>query len=249
MYHDIDDVGDDGCTVSIGSFRRQLELIKENGYTPISLQQLLDYVETGADLPESPVVITFDDGYYSNYQYALPVLEEYQYPAAIFVIGTSFGHMQYYKDTEYTLTPHFGASEAAEMLDSGLITLQSHTYDMHQWAPYETGDTVRENMLKLDSDSESSYISAVTEDLAAERALLKDAGVGSIFAAAYPSGLHETLTEATLAENGIKITFTVDNTRENVVVKGLSQSLYGLGRLNMNETLSDESLLNYLAGK
>ena len=66
--------------------------------------------------------------------------------ATIFSIGVSFGK-DHYKDTDYAMTPHFGAAEAAEMAGSGLISIQSHTYDMHQWPPYEDGSAaVRENM-------------------------------------------------------------------------------------------------------
>ena len=52
------------------------------------------------------------------------------------------GHLH---DTDHAMTPHFGAAEMQEMVDSGLISIQSHTYDMHQWLPFEDGnDRVRE---------------------------------------------------------------------------------------------------------
>ena len=75
--------------------------------------------------------------------------------ATIFVIGCSVGHDRYYKDTQYELTPHFGQAEISEMLESGLISIESHTYDMHQWAPFETGEKpIRPNILPLDGESE-----------------------------------------------------------------------------------------------
>ncbi len=52
--------------------------------------------------------------------------------ATIFAIGVSIGK-DTYKDTDHAMTPHFGAAEMQEMVDSGLISIQSHTYDMHQW--------------------------------------------------------------------------------------------------------------------
>ena len=61
-----------------------------------------------------------------------------------FAIGVSIGKNTY-KDTDHAMTPHFGAAEMQEMVDSGLISIQSHTYDMHQWPPFEDGnDRVRE---------------------------------------------------------------------------------------------------------
>ena len=110
-----------------------MHLLKEQGYTPISFDELIAFVEQGTPLPEKPVMITFDDGYASNAVYAYPVLRELGFHASIFAIGCSIGHDRYYKDTQYSLTPHFGQDEITEMLRSGLISIGSHTYDMHQW--------------------------------------------------------------------------------------------------------------------
>ena len=74
MYHHLDEQGDGNATVSAEGFRRQMELLKTEGYTPISLQQLADFSQ-GGKLPEKPVLITFDDGYTSNYMLAYPILQ------------------------------------------------------------------------------------------------------------------------------------------------------------------------------
>ena len=56
------------------------------------------------------------------------------------------------------MTPHFGAAEMQEMVDSGLISIQSHTYDMHQWPPFEDGnDRVRETLAQLPGESDADY--------------------------------------------------------------------------------------------
>lgn len=95
-------------------------------------------MEKGEALPEKPVVITFDDGYQSNYEYAYPILKKYGMKATIFVIGSSVGKDEY-KDTGLPMLPHFGVSEAREMENSGLISIQSHTYDLHQNGECEKG--------------------------------------------------------------------------------------------------------------
>ena len=116
-------------------------------------------------LPEKPIVLTFDDGYLSNYADAFPVLGEYNMKATIFAIGVSIGK-DTYKDTDHAMTPHFGAAEMQEMVDSGLISIQSHTYDMHQWPPFEDGnDRVRETLAQLPGESDADYEAAVRADI------------------------------------------------------------------------------------
>ena len=68
---------------------------------------------------------------------AFPILKELEMPAVVFPIGISVGK-DTYKDTEIPITPHFTWEQAVEMANSGLISLQSHTYDLHQKTEYET---------------------------------------------------------------------------------------------------------------
>ncbi|MFR8334172.1 MAG: polysaccharide deacetylase family protein [Oscillospiraceae bacterium] len=53
---------------------------------PPAFQDLQNYVELGQELPEKPVLITFDDGYESNYMHFYPLLQKYQMKATIFPI-------------------------------------------------------------------------------------------------------------------------------------------------------------------
>ena len=49
--------------------------IQKEGYTPVVVADLLAYVHNDVPLPEKPIMITFDDGYESNYVYAYPLLQ------------------------------------------------------------------------------------------------------------------------------------------------------------------------------
>lgn len=246
MYHHISDNVASDTVISEERFAHQMQLLSDNGFHPVSLSQLIDYVENGVDLPEKPVVLTFDDGYYSNYEIAFPIIKKYGYPAAFFIIGSSFGHMQYYKSTEYLVTPHFGPYEARKMLESGLVTIQSHSYDMHQWMPYESGNMVRENMLQLSGESTQDYKKAIVSDYLMECSVLQSVGIDEVYAHAYPCGMYDGLLESIMRECGIKLSFTIEETKINVLEKGQNSSLHNLGRMNICEMTTDEQLLNYL---
>ena len=166
MWHNLAEESSGDMTISVDTFRAQIEALHEAGFKTVSLQQLYDYVHFGTELPEKPIVLTFDDGYFSNYEYAFPILQEYDMQATIFAIGVSVGK-DTYKDTDHAMTPHFGADEAREMVDSGLISVQSHTFDMHQWPPFEDGNAqVRETLLPFDGEADADYEAAVEADFA-----------------------------------------------------------------------------------
>jgi peptidoglycan/xylan/chitin deacetylase (PgdA/CDA1 family) len=67
-------------------FRAQLVTLREQGYTSITLSQLLYALQQGAPLPEKPVVLTFDDGYRDNYDYAFPIMKEEGFVGTFFVV-------------------------------------------------------------------------------------------------------------------------------------------------------------------
>jgi len=104
-------------------FRRQMEYLKEAGYTTITLDDYYAYRMGEKPLPEKPVLVTFDDGYRSNYEYAYPVLKELGQKATIFVTTDPNSHVfDPYREFDAHLTPE----QIKEMSDSGVISIQSH---------------------------------------------------------------------------------------------------------------------------
>ena len=164
MYHHIDQEGNDSTAMTPALFEAQIAALAQAGYTAVLPDDLAAYVNQGKALPDKPIVITFDDGYLSNYEYAWPILEKYGMVATIFMVGSTTGNTEHYKDTAYPITPHFSYEQGAEMVASGVISLQSHTYDMHQWGPYESTDQPRETILPLEGESEADYRAALSAD-------------------------------------------------------------------------------------
>ena len=60
--------------------------MQKAGYQWILSQDLIDYVYRGGSLPEKPILLTFDDGYYSNYEFIFPILKKYNVKASIFIV-------------------------------------------------------------------------------------------------------------------------------------------------------------------
>lgn len=85
LYHSVGEEYPDDRWVSQHQLREQLELLLEQGYTVLTASEL-DAIELrGAPRPPQPIVLTFDDGYENFLLHALPVLEELNVGATLFV--------------------------------------------------------------------------------------------------------------------------------------------------------------------
>ena len=252
MYHNLTAEENDPAiskdTMWVGQFRRQMEMLKENGFQAISLGQLFALVEQGKALPEKPVLLTFDDGYSSVYELAFPILQEMEMPAVVFPIGISVGK-DTYKDTNIPITPHFDWGQAKEMVDSGLISIQSHTYDLHQKPEYELASgqsQIRPNALRQPWETEEEYAKALATDLILSKVGIETATEQKVVALAYPGGMHDDLSEKLVVSNGIKCTFTTEPGKAQVR-PGCPESLFSLNRFYVQPSTTDEELLKWVS--
>jgi poly-beta-1,6-N-acetyl-D-glucosamine N-deacetylase len=119
MYHDISKEKQVDWDVTPEELEAQFADIQAKGLTPISMDQLVNHLRTGASLPQNPILLTFDDNYLGQYEYAFPLLKKYNYPA-VFSIHTGFVGVKTTRD-------HSTWEQLREMQKSGLITFASHT--------------------------------------------------------------------------------------------------------------------------
>ena len=73
-------------SVSPAEFEAQLRYLRKAGFTSITLDDLMLHLTIGHALPDKPIILTFDDGYIDNYQFAFPLLREYGYEGTFFLI-------------------------------------------------------------------------------------------------------------------------------------------------------------------
>jgi peptidoglycan/xylan/chitin deacetylase (PgdA/CDA1 family) len=96
-------------TVSIPDFRVQMEALSEMGYTTISLSLFLDALVDGAELPEKPILISFDDGHRSVYENAFPIMKEFNFTGVFYIVANRLGGVENFVDVK----------ELNEMMDAG----------------------------------------------------------------------------------------------------------------------------------
>src|SRR6516225_7490323 len=98
VYHHVSQSDPEGSpalrrlTVTADIFAQQMQYLQDNGYHVITFSDIADYFENGKELPNYPVIISFDDGWENQFEYALPSLEKYHYTATFFVITDYIGH-------------------------------------------------------------------------------------------------------------------------------------------------------------
>lgn len=66
------------------TFSRRMEYLRKHGYTILPLQRASGLLRLGG-LPDRVVVVTVDDGFYSVFRCALPILNEHSIPATVYV--------------------------------------------------------------------------------------------------------------------------------------------------------------------
>jgi peptidoglycan/xylan/chitin deacetylase (PgdA/CDA1 family) len=120
-YHRlVDKVRYPGTEITTPAFEAQMKALKDRGITVISLQDYLAWRRGEKNIPPRCAVITFDDGWKSQYEVAWPILKKLGYPLTLFIY------------TEGVRGGLLGGGEAitweqlAEMRDNG-VDIEAHT--------------------------------------------------------------------------------------------------------------------------
>ena len=129
LYHKIDEIPPGtrhpAIYVTPARFAEQLALLRRLGMRGITVADYLAYRRGERTLPPRPVVITFDDGYRSNYEIAFPLLQRFGFPATIFLVSGLLGGRNVW-DPDEPQEPLLALCEIREMQRAG-VDFQSHT--------------------------------------------------------------------------------------------------------------------------
>lgn len=147
MYHHV-------CPVSIGcglglrvrpsDFDAQMRYLSEHGYHAITLGELVKNIRGGGKIPNSPIVITFDDGYDDVYQYAFPILRKYGFTATVFLVSSWLDYPGKYKVLSW---------EQARIMSEYGIEFGSHTLshpNLLQLPTYKAKEEISESRAALE---------------------------------------------------------------------------------------------------
>ena len=108
-------------------FEKQLQYLKDDAWQVIDEKQFLDGLDQPETLPHKAALITFDDGYRSNLEVAVPILKRFSYPAIVFVPTAFIGGYNAF-DAEISFEPKESICTWNELraLERNKVSVQSH---------------------------------------------------------------------------------------------------------------------------
>ena len=176
-------------TVSPCNFERHVRWLARHGYVGISARQWLNHLHGQGELPKKPVMLTFDDGYQHLAEHAFPVLRQYGFSAAVFVVTGLIGRTNAWDEAT--------GDSAMRLLDAD---------ELRYWAGMgiEFGAHSRTH-----ADLRKLRGMALCEQVAGSHAELERVLGREICAFAYPYGLYDNEVRAAVAE-AFPLCFSVD---------------------------------------
>ena len=209
MFHHVveDGVKCNDATITTSRLRENLQWLSDHGYTTVLPSELA----RGEPLPERAVLITFDDGYASNYYLAFPILQEFNAKAVISVVT---------EHVDRRISGFLTWKMCQELVDSGLVEIGSHTHFAH---------TLGHGICRLPDEAQEAYEERIFTDLQTSIDLIESNLGTKVHFFAYPGGMTDPWANSFLKEH-----FAVTVTTRNGPID-ISNGLYDLPRYNIED--------------
>lgn len=130
MYHNVSEATTNsvGLTISIEKLEEQFKFLKDNGYTTLHFKDL-QALKGPSDYPDKAVIITFDDVYVNQFEYAYPLLQKYELKASFYIPFQYVGGSDDWNDgTEPIMSVAQLQSLAPETIELGLHSYAHGNY-------------------------------------------------------------------------------------------------------------------------
>ncbi|MES2604134.1 MAG: polysaccharide deacetylase family protein [Pseudomonadota bacterium] len=180
QYHHISSTTPRSTSVTADEFRQHMEFLRDNGFAILPLQDVVQALREGRQLPDKAAAITFDDSNASVYTTAFPLLKEYGWPFTVFVpTGLVGSNSRLYTDWD----------QLREMAKAG-ATLANHSVS-HDYL-----------LQRKNGESEAEWLKRMEREIVdAEQKILDETGQShKIYA--YPFGEYDPQTEALVTKLG-----------------------------------------------
>jgi len=189
VYHRFGAAVTDDMTITDDTFAWQLRYLKEHGYSVVPLHQLVKYFQgAAAPPPLKSIVITADDGHRSVYTDMLPLVRQYGIHTTLFIYPSAISN------AAYAMT----WPQLAELIDTGLFDIQSHTY----WHPNFHKDKARLTTHEYDA--------FVHMQLARSKQVLERHLAMQVDLLAWPFGIYDNELMSTARQDGYTAALSID---------------------------------------
>lgn len=222
MYHEVKPYKTRKDVITPYEIESDLEFLKKNHYSTLTMKDLIAYANGQKELPEKPIILTFDDGYLNNYQYVYPLLKKYNMKIVLSIIGKNTDDFTSIPDDNLDYS-HVTWGQIKEMQQSGLVEIQNHTYDLHKISWKRFG------CKKNKGESLAHYEQTLTEDIGKLQQEITEKTGTTPDTFTYPYGTVSKESFPIIKKLGFKASLSCDY-GVNVIPKD-PEKLYGLKRI------------------
>lgn len=220
-------------TILPSELEADLIYMREQGYTTVTVEDLVAYVYNDVSLPEKPIMLTFDDGFRSYYTYVLPLLEKYESKAVMSIIGEYVDK----SSEDINLNPYLNWSQVEELSASPYVEIQNHSYAMHK-LDERVGCTI------LDGESYDEYRKVIVNDVGYLQLLISGKTGYTPSAFTYPFGAMCKECKGILKEMGFLA--SLSSTSGVNILTGDEDDLYELKRINRPSGINHDEFFKML---
>ena len=222
--------------VSAQQLEDDLKYIKENGYETITINQLLDHVYNGKEIPGKPIMITFDDGFVSIKEYVLPLMKKYDMCCVASVVG-AYADLTEEENDHNVNYAYLDWNEIASLTKEKYVEIQNHSYDMHQIT------SERKGAAQCIGEDYDTYRKSLSKDLEKMQNKIFEKSGYKPTTFAYPFGSYSKDSSAVLKELGFKAAFICHEVVNEIDLEN-KDWLFKIGRFNRSGNYTTENFFN-----